>query len=164
MSEPQIWPHAIAALKRSRDAAGPHDSARFALSQLVIAFTGAGEMLAIGHVDGAIDLLADVEAATCDGCRKPLDATAEATGEAEAVTLCGVCRETAEREAAKRCQICGWPLAADRESGCVPGDCSYRPETGSDEHRRITARREALARAPCPACERPHDPQDCCQA
>ena len=87
MSELQIWPHVLAALTRSRDAAGPHDSARFALAQLVIAFTGAGEMLAAGHVDGAIDLLADVEADP--------------------------------------------------------------PEA---------------ARAPCPTCERPHDPKDCCQA
>ena len=83
-----IWPHAIAALTRARDAAGPHDSARFLLAQLVVAFTGAGKMLSIGHVDGAIDLLADVEA----------DPIAE------------------------------------------------------------------TSRAPCPTCERPHDPQDRCQA
>ena len=63
MSELQIWPHVLAALTRSRDAASVHDSARYILSQLVIAFTGAGEMLAIGHVDGAADLLADVEPA-----------------------------------------------------------------------------------------------------
>ena len=61
MSELQIWPHVLAALTRARDAAGPHDSARYILSQLVIAFTGAGRMLAAGHVDGAADLLADVE-------------------------------------------------------------------------------------------------------
>ena len=102
MSELQIWPHVLAALTRSRDAASVHDSARFALSQLVIAFTGAGEMLAIGHVDGAIYLLADVEPQRCDGCRKPLGTTAETTGEAEAVTLCPACRETAAREDATR--------------------------------------------------------------
>ena len=112
MSELQIWPHVLAALTRSRDAAGPHDSARFVLAQLVIAFEGAGKMLAIGHVDGAIDLLADVEAATCDGCRKPLDAMAEATGEAEAVTLCSACLGVAAREDAARaprapCPTCG---------------------------------------------------------
>ncbi len=89
----------------------------------MIAFTGAGRMLDAGHVDGAIDLLADVEAATCAACRKPLDASAETTGEAEAVTLCGVCLGVAAREDATR-----------------------------------------AARAPCPTCERPHDPQDCCQA
>ena len=101
MSELQIWPHVLAALTRSRDAAGPHDSARFALAQLVIAFTGAGEMLAAEHVDGAIDLLADVEA----------DPIAE-------------------------------------------GPTSTR---WSEDAARGT-------RAPCPTCERPHEPRDCCQA
>ena len=101
MSEPQIWPHVLAALTRARDAAGPHDSARYILSQLVIAFTGAGEMLDAGHVDGAVDLLADVEA----------DPIAE-------------------------------------------GPTSTR---WSEDAARGT-------RAPCPTCERPHDPKDCCQA
>ena len=71
MSEPQIWPHVLAALTRARDAAGPHDSARYILSQLVIAFTGAGEMLDAGHVDGAVDLLADVEADPPEAPRAP---------------------------------------------------------------------------------------------
>lgn len=26
-----------------------------------------------------------------------------------------------------RCRICGWPLAASRDEGCAPGDCSMRP-------------------------------------
>jgi len=26
-----------------------------------------------------------------------------------------------------RCMCCGWPLAKDRDSGCVQGDCSFRP-------------------------------------
>ena len=25
-----------------------------------------------------------------------------------------------------RCAVCGWPLAASREDGCVRGDCAYR--------------------------------------
>ena len=25
-----------------------------------------------------------------------------------------------------RCAACGWPLAASREEGCVPGDCGWR--------------------------------------
>lgn len=44
-----------------------------------------------------------------------------------------------------RCEICGWPLATDRNHGCVPGDCSYRPTQGSEEWRRIKARRAELA-------------------
>ena len=27
-----------------------------------------------------------------------------------------------------RCQVCGWPLAATMEEGCVPGNCSMRPK------------------------------------
>jgi hypothetical protein len=26
-----------------------------------------------------------------------------------------------------RCEVCGWPLAQDRKTGCVAGDCSMRP-------------------------------------
>lgn len=47
-----------------------------------------------------------------------------------------------------RCEVCDWPLAESREKGCVPGDCSYRPEQGSDEWHRIRARREALKAQP----------------
>lgn len=43
-----------------------------------------------------------------------------------------------------RCPICCWPLAATREDGCVPGDCSYRPREGSDEWHRIQRNRKAL--------------------
>ena len=50
----------------------------------------------------------------------------------------------------KRCEICDWPLVARMEDGCVPGNCSYRPEQGTDEHRRIQERREALARGENP--------------
>lgn len=44
-----------------------------------------------------------------------------------------------------KCPVCDWPMAATVEDGCVPGNCSYRPTEGSDEHRRIRARREKLA-------------------
>ncbi len=37
----------------------------------------------------------------------------------------------------RRCPICEWPMSKDAASGCVPGNCSYRPEPGSEEHRRI---------------------------
>jgi len=47
-----------------------------------------------------------------------------------------------------RCPICDWTLAESRDKGCVPGDCSYRPEQGSDEWHRIHARREALKAKP----------------
>lgn len=46
----------------------------------------------------------------------------------------------------RRCEICDWPLAATRDDGCVPGNCSYRPREGSDELRRIQKRRRDLAR------------------
>lgn len=26
-----------------------------------------------------------------------------------------------------RCYACGWPLKANRDDGCVPFDCSFRP-------------------------------------
>lgn len=26
-----------------------------------------------------------------------------------------------------RCRVCGWPLAASADQGCVPGNCSMRP-------------------------------------
>ena len=43
-----------------------------------------------------------------------------------------------------RCFVCGWPLAASREKGCVAGDCSYRPVEGTDEWHRIKCRRDSL--------------------
>jgi hypothetical protein len=48
---------------------------------------------------------------------------------------------------AHQCQICGWPLAASWEEGCVPRNCSYRPQEGSSEFTRIRLRRDALAAA-----------------
>lgn len=41
-------------------------------------------------------------------------------------------------EELKRCERCGWPYAADRSGGCVPGNCSQRPllplRMGRTEH------------------------------
>ncbi len=45
------------------------------------------------------------------------------------------------------CEVCGWPLASAASEGCVPGNCCYRPREGTDEYRRIEARRKALAEA-----------------
>jgi len=45
-----------------------------------------------------------------------------------------------------RCDICDWTLAESRDKGCVPGDCSYRPEQGSPEWYRIKARQEEIER------------------
>jgi hypothetical protein len=42
-----------------------------------------------------------------------------------------------------RCEICDWPLAESREFGCVPGDCSYRPDLPAEQER-IRKRRAAL--------------------
>jgi hypothetical protein len=43
-----------------------------------------------------------------------------------------------------RCEICDWPLAESREKGCVPGDCSYRPDTPAEQER-IRQRRAAVS-------------------
>jgi len=46
-------------------------------------------------------------------------------------------------ESVKRCEVCDWPM--DREHGCHPGDCAYRPTQGTPEYARIRARRVHLA-------------------
>lgn len=43
-----------------------------------------------------------------------------------------------------QCPICGWTMADSQEEGCIPGDCSYRPQDPA-EQRRIRERRDALA-------------------
>lgn len=43
-----------------------------------------------------------------------------------------------------RCEICNWPLAKEQAKGCIPGDCSYRPDDPA-EQQRIRERRAALA-------------------
>lgn len=43
-----------------------------------------------------------------------------------------------------RCPICDWPFALTCEQGCVPGDCSYRPNVGSDEWFRIKRNRDKM--------------------
>ncbi len=45
-----------------------------------------------------------------------------------------------------RCEVCGWTLAENEHEGCVPGNCSYRPE-GHDELQRIRKRRAELAKS-----------------
>jgi hypothetical protein len=40
-----------------------------------------------------------------------------------------------------RCPICDWPMAESVERGCVPDNCSYRPDKGSPEYYRIQARK-----------------------
>jgi hypothetical protein len=46
-----------------------------------------------------------------------------------------------------RCEVCGWTLAKSIDEGCIPGNCSYRPDDHSPEGRRIAERRKALAEA-----------------
>lgn len=53
-----------------------------------------------------------------------------------------------DKTPAPRCEVCNWPLAASVAEGCVPGNCSYRPDPDSDEGRWIQQRREELRRAP----------------
>jgi len=53
-------------------------------------------------------------------------------------------QHTCGRARPVRCSVCGWPMAATVQEGCVPGNCSYRPEQGSPEWQRIrSARLEA---------------------
>jgi hypothetical protein len=47
-----------------------------------------------------------------------------------------------------RCQLCGWPLAATASSGCVPGNCGFRPGDHTSESARIQARREWIKAQP----------------
>jgi hypothetical protein len=42
------------------------------------------------------------------------------------------------------CPICDWPMTDSVKEGCVPGNCSYRPEPGSESYRRIQERRAQL--------------------
>ncbi len=63
----------------------------------------------------------------------------------------------AESVKIERCPVCDWPMASSVRYGCVPGNCSYRPVEGSEEHRRVYERRMAIARertkmASCDAC------------
>lgn len=53
----------------------------------------------------------------------------------------------APTEQERRCEVCGWSLAASRDEGCVEGDCSYRPFPGGTEWLRIQSRRAALNQA-----------------
>lgn len=41
-----------------------------------------------------------------------------------------------------RCQVCGWPLSASPDQGCVPGNCCYRPGDHSDEWPRLKRQRK----------------------
>lgn len=52
-----------------------------------------------------------------------------------------------------RCEICGWPLEDSIEKGCVPGNCSYRPDPGSEEYARIQRNRERLKTEPVAPAE-----------
>ena len=43
-----------------------------------------------------------------------------------------------------RCEVCDWPLAESRAKGCVPGDCSYRPDDPAEQER-IRRRRAQIS-------------------
>lgn len=53
---------------------------------------------------------------------------------------------------AERCEVCDWPY---EQTGCQPGNCSYRPNEGTAEYDRIQKRRERLkaGAGPCAAGE-----------
>jgi hypothetical protein len=50
----------------------------------------------------------------------------------------------ASTDTTPRCEICDWPLAESEEKGCVPGNCSYRPQDPV-EQARIRKRRDDVA-------------------
>jgi hypothetical protein len=43
-----------------------------------------------------------------------------------------------------RCPICDWPLAESQDKGCIPGDCSYRPDDPAEQER-IRRRRASVS-------------------
>ena len=43
-----------------------------------------------------------------------------------------------------RCIVCGWPLAPTVHRGCVPGNCSFRPDESSREYSRWRQRTEIV--------------------
>lgn len=49
-----------------------------------------------------------------------------------------------------RCPICDWPLANSVDEGCIPGNCSYRPDphASPEEYARIQRRREVVKTLP----------------
>lgn len=46
-------------------------------------------------------------------------------------------------ERLERCPICDWPMVQSAAQGCVPNNCSYRPDTGTEEWQRIERNRAA---------------------
>jgi hypothetical protein len=55
-----------------------------------------------------------------------------------------------------RCAACNWPLAVDKEHGCVPGDCSFRPGEHDPQHT-VWLRRAKLMREINLAAARPRE-------
>ena len=59
-----------------------------------------------------------------------------------------------DRKPTGRCPICDWPLAATANQGCVEGNCSYRPEYGSEEWYRIQRNKVACGHGnPSKGCD-----------
>jgi hypothetical protein len=61
-------------------------------------------------------------------------------------------------EPVARCEVCDWPLRERKEDGCVKGNCSFRPDVGSDDHKRIQKRRAELDAAKAPAVDESEPP------
>ena len=57
-----------------------------------------------------------------------------------------VARSYAWRQTAKdRCPVCDWPMATMAAEGCVPGNCSYRPDSPLERQRILERRAECTA-------------------
>ncbi len=95
--------------------------------------TGFLQEIGLGHLKPATDH-------ECDGINSVEipEASKEALKEASANYAARVARSKILRDGpgegfeagvrGVRCPVCHWPFAASAEKGCVPGNCSYRPE------------------------------------
>jgi hypothetical protein len=72
-----------------------------------------------------------------------------AAGQLEDLGLLNAALVPVPRGHCNRCDRCGWAFAEAKETGCVPGDCSYRPED-PDERRK-------MPRDTCAGCGAPFE-------
>jgi hypothetical protein len=101
-------------------------------------------------------LMADKETlqAVIDDQRKQI-AGLKASAAAKAPASAGPSLEAMQEcHAQGWCYPCGWKLATDKTEGCMPGDCSYRPEPASVEYigwrERMQFERNVRAGVPIP--------------
>jgi predicted nucleic acid-binding Zn ribbon protein len=95
-------------------------------------------VMSVGVVDPVPELLRKYVAPQVDDPKTlDMDESAERLEEVDA--------ELAAFDA-RHCEVCGWPLAEDQSKGCIPGDCSYRPDDPAEQERMRKRRAELAAR------------------